>query len=91
MIHIYLGGSTMALKLGLQIGLIVVCVLVCIFVLVQEGKDAGFGSLTGSASNDSYMSKNRGRTLEGRLERITAVLGFLFIVLSLVLNLKKFS
>lgn len=79
------------MKLALEIVLMVICVLTMIFVLVQEGKDAGFGggALTGQV--DTYYSKNRRRTKEGRLEIITAVLGTLMFVVTMVLNLSYFN
>ena len=36
---------------------------------------------------DSYWSKNKGRSAEGMLERVTKILATLFIVLSVILNL----
>ena len=53
---------------------------------MQESKDSGLGSLSGEV--DSYVRKNKGRTREGQLVRITTVLGILFFVLAIVLNLK---
>ena len=80
------------MKLALQIVLMVICVLICIFVLLQEGKDAGFGggAFTGQAG-ETYYSKNKRHTVEGKLKLITAILGVLFFVVALVLNLSYFS
>lgn len=59
-------------------------------VLMQEGKSAGLGSLSGaSSSGDSYWSKIKGRSLEGKLEQWTKLTAGLFIVLALVLMLIK--
>ena len=77
------------LRLLATIVYIVVCVLLVIVVLMQEGKDAGFGSLSGQV--DSYVKKNRGRTREGQLERITVVLGVLFFAFAIGLTLKFFQ
>ena len=41
--------------------------------MMQEGKSAGLtGSISGIA--DSYFGKNKGRTIEGALEKATTVL-----------------
>ena len=56
---------------------------------MQEGKSAGLGSLSGQV--DSYVSKNRGRTREGKLERTTVVLAILFFALAIGLCLKFFQ
>ena len=67
---------------------IIVCIALIIVVLMQEGKSAGLGSLSGQV--DSYVSKNRGRTREGKLERATVILGILFFALAIGLSLKAF-
>ena len=43
----------------------------------------GVGAVSGAA--DTYWSKNKGRSAEGKLVKITSVLGALFIILSIVL------
>jgi protein translocase, SecG subunit len=50
---------------------------------MQEGKNSGLGAVSGAA--DTYWSKNKGRSTEGKMVKITTVLGALFIILSLVL------
>ena len=75
-----------ALLIIFSIVLALVCVALIGIVLMQEGKSAGLsGAISGMA--DSYFGKNKGRTLEGRLERITKILAAVFIVLSFVLYL----
>lgn len=59
--------------------------------MMQESKNSGFGALSGQVDSDSYVRKNRGRTKEGKLERITAILGFLFFVVAIGLCLKVFQ
>ena len=54
-----------------------ICLVMIIVVMMQESKNSGFGALSGQVDSDSYVRKNRGRTKEGKLERITAILGFL--------------
>ncbi len=70
-------------KTILQVLYIIVCIAIVVVVLMQEGKNSGLGAVTGAA--DTYWSKNKGRSTEGKLVKITSVLGALFIVLSLVL------
>ena len=52
---------------------------------MQEGKDAGLGSLGGQA--DSYWSRNKSRSMEGNLIKFTKGLAIGFIVLAIILNL----
>ena len=38
--------------------------------------------------SETYWGKNKGRSMEGTLVKVTRILGVLFFVLALVLNLK---
>ena len=71
------------LKMIATVAYIIICIALVIVVLMQEGKTSGLGALSGAA--DSYWSKNKGRSLEGMLVKITRVLAILFVVLSVVL------
>ena len=73
------------LRTFLTIIFILVCIALTVIVLMQEGKDAGLGSIGGLS--DSYWGKNKSRSLEGNLIRITKYLAIGFIVIALVLNL----
>lgn len=68
---------------------ILICLALIVVVLMQEGKSAGLGALSGQA--DSYVRKNHGRTREGKLERATVILGILFFVIAIGLGLKFFQ
>ncbi len=77
-----------ALRVVLTVVFIIVCVSLVVLVLMQEGKAAGLGAISGAA--ESYWGKNKARSMEGLLVRITKILAFSFIVLALVLNLNVF-
>lgn len=63
-----------------------VCIALTVIVLMQEGKSAGLtGAISGVA--DTYWGKNKGRSMEGTMEKSTKILAILFILLSIVLNL----
>jgi preprotein translocase subunit SecG len=60
-----------------------------IVILMQQGKDRGLGAIAGVSNNtETYWSKNKGRSKEGNLIRITRILAILFFALSVVLNIK---
>ena len=65
---------------------ILVCVALVIVIILQEGKSAGLGTISGAA--ETYWGKNKGRSMEGGLIRTTQVLTGVFFVLSLLLNMK---
>ena len=74
------------LKTIVSIIYVIICIALVVVVLMQEGKSAGLsGSINGVA--DTYWGKNRGRSMEGALEKFTKGLAVGFIVLSVVLNL----
>lgn len=64
---------------------ILVCVALTVVVLAQEGKDAGLGSMGGQG--ESYWGKNKSRSMEGNMVKITKGLAAGFIILALILNL----
>lgn len=76
------------LRTLLTVIFILVCVALVVVVLMQEGKSAGLGAISGAA--ETYWGKNKGRSMEGRLVKITKVLAVLFVVLAAVLNLNVF-
>ena len=65
------------LKIVLMIIFAIDCIALTIVVLMQEGKSAGLGAISGS--------------MEGALVKSTKFLAILFIVLAAVLNLKVFA
>ena len=54
-------------------------------ILMQEGNTEGLGSIGGMA--DSYWGKNKGRTMEGALEKFTKFGTAAFMIIALVLNI----
>ncbi|MFG6325946.1 MAG: preprotein translocase subunit SecG [Lachnospiraceae bacterium] len=70
----------------LTILFVIVSLALVVLVLMQEGKSAGLtGSINGMA--DTYWGKNKGRSLEGKLVKITRILVIVFFVLAIVLNM----
>lgn len=77
-----------ALKLILNIAFVIICIALTILILMQEGKSAGLGAIAGAA--ETYWGKNKGRSMEGMLVKITRVLVILFILIACVLNIGSF-
>ncbi len=74
----------------LMIVLTVVYVVFCLFliavVLLQSGKSAGLsGAIAGGM--DTFLSKNKAKTWDARLAKMTKWVAVLFMVLTLVLCL----
>lgn len=77
-----------ALRIVITVIYIIVSLALVVLVLMQEGKSAGLGAISGAA--ETYWGKNKGRSMEGTLVKITRILAVLFIVFTVVLNLKVF-
>ncbi len=74
---------SVTVKTIIEVLYIIVCIAIVVVVLMQEGKNSGLGAVSGAA--DTYWSKNKGRSAEGKLVKGTAILGAVFIILSLIL------
>ena len=77
-----------ALRVVINIIFMLVCVALTVLVLMQEGKSAGLGSISGAA--ETYWGRNKGRSMEGMLVKITKILAVFFMLLAVVLNLNVF-
>lgn len=75
-------------RIILTILFIIICIALVVLVLLQEGKSAGLGSISGAA--ESYWGKNKGRSMEGTLVKVTKYLAIGFLLLAVVLNLNVF-
>ena len=76
------------LRIVIQIVFILICIALTVLVLMQEGKSAGLGAISGAA--ETYWGKNKGRSMEGKLVQITKYLAIGFMLISMILNLNVF-
>ena len=77
------------LRTILTILFVIDCIALTVVVLMQEGKSQGLGAIAGAA--DTYWGKNKGRSMEGGLVKATTIMGVLFFVLAVVLNLNFYE
>ena len=73
------------LKMILTVIFIIISIALTVIILMQEGKSAGLGAIAGAA--DTYWGKNKGRSMEGVLVKLTRVCVILFLVIAVVLNM----
>ena len=72
------------LAIIVSIVLLLVCIVLSAVVLMQESKSAGLsGAISGAA--ETFVGKNRARTMQGKLEITTRIPGIAYLVLALVL------
>lgn len=69
---------TIVTVLQVIIGLILIA-----FVLFQSGKHSGLGVIGGAS--DTFLSKNKARSMDAKLAKYTKWVAFLFMLLTLVL------
>ena len=76
------------LRIILTVVFILISIVLTVIVLMQEGKAAGLGAISGAA--ESYWGKNKGRSMEGALVKVTKYLTIAFIVIAAILNINRF-
>lgn len=75
------------LEIIIGAAVLLVSLIITIICLMQEQKPQNATSALSGASNDSFYDKNRGRTKEARLKKITTVLTVLFFVMILFMDI----
>jgi len=65
----------------------IVAVVLTILTLAQTKEDSGVSGTIVGGSSDSFYDKNKGRTKEGKMKRLTIILGVAFIILAILLSI----
>lgn len=73
------------MKVFVTIIFILISVALTAIILMQEGKDAGLGTIGGIG--ETYWAKNKSRSVEGNMVRFTKLLAAIFLVLAILLNM----
>lgn len=74
------------LKLVLSIVLVVLSLALIAIVMLQSGKSAGLsGAIAGGA--DTFLSKNKAKTLDAKLSKMTKWVAIAFMVVALLISL----
>ena len=74
------------MELVLTILQIIVAVVLIVIVLMQSGKTQGIsGAIAGGA--ETFFGKNKGRTIDGILSKVTSIVAILFIICSVALSI----
>lgn len=63
--------------------LVIASVIIVVVVLMQQSRRAGLsGAISGGA--DTFFGKNKGRTIDAKLSKITKIVAVFFFVFTLV-------
>ena len=66
---------------------VIVCLAVIVLTFIQTKESSGAsGTIVGSSTNNFY-EKNKGRTKEGKIKRLTISLGVVFVILTIALGI----
>ena len=65
---------------------LVISLSVIAIVLFQSGKSAGLSGAIGGVA-DSFMAKNKAKSVDAKLAKMTKYIGLAFVVLTLALNI----
>lgn len=72
------------MQTALMIIHVIVSIALIVVVLLQHGKQQGLsGAIAGGA--ETFFGKNKGRTVDAMLKKVTAVIAALFIILTIVI------
>ena len=66
---------------------IINCLVLIVICLMQSKDDEGASGAIVGGSSSSFYEKNKGRTREGQLKRLTIILGISFVVLTVALGI----
>ena len=74
-----------AIEIILGILVILVSLIIIAVVLLQQGRRAGVNGVISGAA-DTFLSKNKARTFDATVARLTKWVAILFFVLAIVAN-----
>ncbi len=74
------------LEIALGVVLIVFAIAVVAVVLFQEGQQKSIGAITG-AESETFLSKNKSRSIDAFLERWTRVISIGFFLIVILVNM----
>ena len=75
------------LHLILTIIQVLLAVSLVVIVMIQSSKNQGLSGAIAGGSGDSFLSRNKSKTLEAKLALATRWVGGVFLLLTLILNL----
>ncbi len=73
------------MELAITIIQLIACLALVVIVILQSGKSAGLSSAIGGGSGETFLSKNKSKSLDARLARLTKWVAAVFMLLTLVL------
>lgn len=72
-------------QLIINILLVVSAIVLIVSVLLQKGDSGGMGAIMGGSGSDSFLGRNKAKTMQGKLANITKIAAGVFVFLAMVM------
>ena len=72
-------------QLIFNILMVLASIVLIVSVLMQKGDEGGMGAIMGGSGAESFLGRNKAKTMQGRLAMITKVSAGVFVGLALVM------
>lgn len=77
------------MKIALIVALVIISIVLIVSVLMQPSKTNGLSGFIGGGAGDTYYSKNKTKTYESVLARLTIITAILFALVVMALKFVK--
>jgi preprotein translocase subunit SecG len=77
------------MRIALIIALVIISLILIVSVLMQPSKSNGLSGFIGGGTADTYYSKNKAKSYEAIMARVTVITAILFALDVIALNLVK--
>ena len=74
-----------AIKIALIVIVSLCALFLVIIILLQPGNTQGLGEIAGAA--ETFLGKNKAKTQEGRLRKMTVIVSIVFVIACIVLTI----
>ena len=75
-----------AFEIILGVLMILICIVIIAVILLQQGPRSGVNGVISGAA-DTFLSKNKARTFDATIARLTKYVAIVFFVLAIVANI----
>lgn len=65
----------------------ILCVVLIVIVLSQTKEDSGASATVMGASANNFYEKNKGRTREGRIKKLTIILTVVYFIMTIAVGI----
>lgn len=78
----WVANSFPIIRLILLILIVLLCAMLVVVVLIQPSNSSGMGAISGQS--ETYYSKNKSRTIEGLMKKLTVIFSIVIFVLAVL-------